>query len=52
MQNLFLPKKNYLIFGNLLKIAQISKKKNSEELFQWGESNNHQKNLLENEGKS
>ena len=51
MQNFFLPKKNYLIFGNLLKIAQISKKK-SEELFQWGESNNHLKKLSENEGKS
>ena len=33
MQNLFLPKKNYLIFGNLLKIAQISKKKIPKNFF-------------------
>ena len=31
--NFFLPKKNYLIFGNLLKIAQISKKKIPKNFF-------------------
>ena len=45
-------KKKLFNFRKFTKNSTNQQKKNSEELFQWGGSNNHQKNLLENKEKS
>ena len=48
----FFTKKKLFNFRKFTKNSTNLQKKNSEELFQWDGSNNHQKNLLENKEKS